>query len=55
MITVKSSLGSNFHPELQQNYKVEEVRQPVRIILDRQHLVTPRHKLFQCQSRLAGG
>ncbi|WP_249962623.1 bifunctional diaminohydroxyphosphoribosylaminopyrimidine deaminase/5-amino-6-(5-phosphoribosylamino)uracil reductase RibD [Histophilus somni] len=39
-----------FPSELQQNYKVEEVRQPVRIILDRQHLVTPRHKLFQFQS-----
>ncbi|MBN6712333.1 bifunctional diaminohydroxyphosphoribosylaminopyrimidine deaminase/5-amino-6-(5-phosphoribosylamino)uracil reductase RibD, partial [Haemophilus haemoglobinophilus] len=39
-----------FPPELQQSYNAENVRQPVRIILDRQHLVKPHHKLFQTQS-----
>ncbi len=39
-----------FPLELQQSYKAENVRQPVRIILDRQHLVKPHHKLFQTQS-----
>ena len=39
-----------FPPELQQSYNAENIRQPVRIILDRQYLVKPHHKLFQTQS-----
>lgn len=37
-------------PEVQEGYAPHHLRQPVRVILDRQHLVSPQHKLFQQSS-----
>ncbi|NBI14023.1 bifunctional diaminohydroxyphosphoribosylaminopyrimidine deaminase/5-amino-6-(5-phosphoribosylamino)uracil reductase RibD [[Haemophilus] felis] len=36
-----------FPSSVQQRYPQNHIRQPVRIILDRQHLLSPQHKLFQ--------
>lgn len=36
--------------EVQQQYNIENLRQPVRVIWDFQHLVQPRHKLFEVHS-----
>ncbi|OOF70328.1 bifunctional diaminohydroxyphosphoribosylaminopyrimidine deaminase/5-amino-6-(5-phosphoribosylamino)uracil reductase RibD [Rodentibacter caecimuris] len=39
-----------FSKELQQAYPKNEVRQPVRIILDSQHQIHPAHRLFETTS-----
>lgn len=36
--------------EVQQQYNIENLRQPVRVIWDFQHLVRPSHKLFEVHS-----
>lgn len=38
---------SQLPSSLQQSYDEAALRQPVRVIIDRQHRITPQHKLFQ--------
>ncbi|WP_308569567.1 bifunctional diaminohydroxyphosphoribosylaminopyrimidine deaminase/5-amino-6-(5-phosphoribosylamino)uracil reductase RibD [uncultured Haemophilus sp.] len=41
---------ADFPPELRECYPESQVRQPVRVILDSQHRVTPQHRLFATHS-----